>query len=88
MRIWLVPLPGNECNTAQVNRSSVAATSNRHQQDVEADSLTNPWELTLLLGYLKRKEYNRRDVCLLKGPQETMMTSTLPRFNSTLCSNR
>lgn len=62
--IRLVPSPGNEYNTAWVSCLSVADTSfNSHDQDVEV-SLAYSWEILLLLGYLKRKEYSRRDVCL------------------------
>lgn len=86
--IRLAPSPGNEYNTAWVSCLSVADTSfNSHDQDVEV-SLAYSWEISLLLGYLKRKEYRRRDVCLWKWPHETIIPPTLLRFDGTLCSSR
>lgn len=31
-----------------------------------SDEQVNPWEISLLLGYLKEKKNNRKDACIFK----------------------
>lgn len=53
-----------------------------------SDEQVNPWEVSLLLGYLKEKENNRKDACIFKVTPKTIIISTSSRFNCTLCSTR